>query len=136
MNEIRASRPQGFSYLRFRFCGILIVGLLFLSPGCASVFPRDQARGTPSAGSREEALAAASAVLGAMSGQEVTEKDLKDFAQQVQKDKEAQSAVESIANTFDPGRPKIKYCPVCGKRYRFSMEECPVHHVPLKVLED
>ncbi|HPB68524.1 MAG TPA: hypothetical protein PLT76_07060 [Candidatus Omnitrophota bacterium] len=136
MNAIRASWPKGFSPLRFCFCGGLIGGLLFLSPGCASVSRREQARGTPSAESREEALAAASAVLGAVSGQDVTEKDLKDFAQQVRKDKEAQSAVESIANTFDPGQPKIKYCPVCGKRYRFSMEECPVHHVPLKVLED
>ncbi len=80
-------------------------------------------------------MSAASAVLGAVSGQDVTEQDLKNLAQQVQKDKEAQSAVESISGVFDPSRPKIKYCPVCGKRYRFTFEECPVHHVPLKILD-
>lgn len=74
-------------------------------------------------------------MLGAVSGQDVTEQDLKNLAQQVQKDKEAQSAVESISGAFDPSRPKIKYCPVCGKRYRFTFEECPVHHVPLKILD-
>ena len=108
---------------------------LFLA-GCASTAERQGGARGARKESRQESLSAASAVLEAVSGQDVTEKDLKNLAQQMREDEEAQSAVQSISNAFDPNRPKIKYCPVCGKRYRFTFEECPVHHVPLKILED
>jgi NADH pyrophosphatase NudC (nudix superfamily) len=137
VKEMRVYQPKIFlSCNNLGLCRSLVLGLLFLSLGCVSTSPRAQTSEISRGESREESLSAATAVLEAVSGQDVTEKDLKNLAQQMQKNPEAQSAVESISNAFDPSRPKIKYCPVCGKRYRFTFEECPIHHVPLKILED
>ena len=63
------------------------------------------------------------------------ETTLQNLAVQMQKNPEAQSAVESVSQTLKGQNVNIKYCPVDGKRFSAAMEQCPEHHVPLKLLE-
>lgn len=110
---------------------LLIFGLCFAAGCSATQKSAPQATGE----TRAEVISAMEKVVGAVSGQEVNEQDLRKLNQQIQKDPEAKSAVESINNTLS-GQVTVKYCPVDGERYNPKFLECPIHHVPLKILTE
>ena len=83
----------------------------------------------------QEATSALKAVAGGLSGTEVKDEDLKNLAQRMQKDKEAQSAVKTLTNTVASSEVAVKYCPVDGKRFSGRLMECPEHHVKLIPVE-
>ncbi len=125
--------------LNIGVAGYFFVSLLFLLlSGCASFGQQkgslQKTDGKLRKETKEEILSAAGTVVEAVSGQDMTEEELKDFVENMRKDEEAQEAVETIADALDQNHKKVKYCPVTGKRYRYSLERCPIHNVPLKVL--
>ncbi len=75
-------------------------------------------------------------VAGALSGQELTDEQKKKLVSDIRKDKEAQSALRSIAGAMDMKQAAIKYCPVDGKRFSPDHDICPVHKVKLEELAD
>ena len=110
----------------------------FLIFGCSSAPHRkvsplliqNSARESPG-----EVVSAVEAVVGAMSGKDLDQRDLRQVAQQVKKDQQAQTAVEAIANSLS-SRGIVKYCPVDGKRYDPHFEKCPEHGVILQKIEE
>ncbi len=106
----------------------IIWGILFLTAsGCAST-PRRQAE------EPKEEVTAIQSVMGAVSGQEVDEKRLRELAVEMKNNKETQSAVESVAGSLG-GTVAIKYCPIDGQRFSSRLERCPEHNILLKNLE-
>jgi len=77
---------------------------------------------------------AISTVVGALSGKPLSEEDLNSLEKQVQTDKEAQSAIQAIADSVGGKATHVKYCPVTGKRYASNLEICPEHQVQLEVV--
>jgi hypothetical protein len=108
----------------------LYLGFMFLA-GCATASPHSQ---TVSGESREEVVSAMSHVVGAVSGQEMTEKDLRKLNAQIQKDPQAKSAVQAITNSMGGQGQAVKYCPIDGERYSSKFEMCPIHKVLLKIV--
>ena len=107
--------------------------LLILITGCATSRPS-----TPSAMRGEtprEAAAALGSVVGAISGKDVDEQDLRDLSRQIQQDPQAQQAIESVANAVSGTDLKLKYCPVDGQRFSAKFMVCPQHNVALQELQ-
>jgi hypothetical protein len=75
-------------------------------------------------------------VVGAVSGQDVNEEQLRKTAREIRKDPEARKAVEAITRSMGGAGVQIKYCPVDGKRYSPSLDKCPEHDVELKPVEE
>ena len=86
--------------------------------------------------SPQEIEAAMESVVSAISGQDISKKDLRDLSKEIRNDKEAQSAVQSIKDSILPSEVRVKYCPVCGKRYSPKFEKCSECHVILKDVSD
>lgn len=61
---------------------------------------------------------------------------LKELSQEIQKDKQAQSAIESVTEAMSSQRIMVYYCPVDGERFSSRVKVCPTHHVPLKEVQD
>ncbi len=127
---------------RMRQYFIMVVGSVtgcFILAGCATTVLRDGAQpGTEGSLRREsaaETVSALKSVTQAVSGRELSDQDLRELNRQLQQDPETESAVRVITETMQGGQ-KLKYCPVCGKRYHPKFEVCPVHQVPLKEVED
>ncbi|MCD4779718.1 MAG: hypothetical protein K8S27_04110 [Candidatus Omnitrophica bacterium] len=78
-----------------------------------------------------DAVTAWETVSEAITGQEMTEDELRNLARDIRKDKDAQSALESIATALDPQKVRVKYSPATGKRYSADMEICPETGVKL-----
>ena len=106
--------------------------ILALSAGCQSV-PQKSSRVRES---NKDVLNAVGQVADALAGQELTDEQKKKLTRNIQNDKEAQSALRSIAGAMDVKKAVVKYCPVDGKRYSVDLEACPDHHVSLKELVD
>ena len=96
-----------------------------------SLMAYDAHRESPS-----EVVTALGAVAGAVSGQDTNGQDLKRVAREMQSNREAQSAVTSIAGAVRQPRVIGKYCPVDGRRYDVRFTRCPEHQVELKSLEE
>lgn len=120
-------KTQEFQPLSICIC------LLLLLPfgGCATT--NTSAR---SPESQKEAVSAMGKVLGSVSGEEIDEKKLRKLNSDIQKDPQAKSAVQTIANTVSGQGQIIKYCPVDGQRYGAKFADCPDHKVPLKILTE
>jgi len=73
-----------------------------------------------------------SAVVGALSGKSMSERDLNTLKKQIRSDEEAQSAIQAIADSVGRKATHVKYCPVTGKRYASQLEICPEHQVKLE----
>ena len=61
---------------------------------------------------------------------------LKELSQDIQKDKQAQSAIESVTEAMSSNRIAVHYCPVDGERFSPRVQVCPTHHVLLKEVEE
>ena len=85
--------------------------------------------------SKDDIETALGSVAAAMSQKQLSDKELKQLAKDLRKDKEAQSAVEAIGQSIQPNQMKIKYCPVGGERYASSLSVCPVHKIELKFVD-
>jgi len=48
---------------------------------------------------------------------------------------DVRSAIESVAGAVSQGATRIKYCPVCGRRFSPSVTQCPDDGAALKDLE-
>ena len=108
----------------------LALGVVFIFFGCATTAPPEGHKET-----KQDVQSAVEAVATAITGQEMSEEELRELNRQIREDKEAQSAVQSITNTLSDASLSVKYCPVTGKRYSSHLTECPQHHVKLKELE-
>ena len=61
---------------------------------------------------------------------------LEELSQNIQKDKQAQSAIESVTDAMISNRAAVHYCPVDGERFSPRVKICPTHNVPLKEVEE
>lgn len=116
---------------RMKYCILFL--LFFTCAGCAAT--SSSVKG-PAGESREEVISAMEKVVGAVSGQEVSEKDLRELGKRAQTDPQTKSALEAVSGSVSGQAGGVKYCPVDGERYSAKFLECPVHHVPLKALTD
>lgn len=115
-------------YLPIILCA---AGSLFLA-GCSVT-----AKSTPSAVSNQkETTEALRSVAGALGGQPVDDKKLKELVGEIRKDPQAQSAIQSVTGSLSGQNINIKYCPVDGKRYSGDLQVCPEHQVQLKKLDE
>lgn len=112
---------------------LLVVLLSALTVGCAA--SRRSMASTAQAETPREVESALGSVVGAISGKTVDEKDLRDLSRQIQRDPEAQQAIESVANTMSGADLKLQYCPVDGQRFSGKFTVCPQHNVSLQELE-
>ncbi len=86
--------------------------------------------------SSTEAKEALTSIAGAMSGKQLSEKDIEALSKRVQNDPETKSAVETLTNSLSGKERKIYYCPIDGVRYSQAVAICPVHHIPLKAVDE
>ena len=103
---------------------LLFVISVFLS-GCAT---------SESVKANKEAQSALSSVAGAMSGRQLSDQEIRDLEKQIRTDKEAQTAIQAIAESLGLTAPLVKYCPVTGRRWAPHFDKCPEHHVPLEMV--
>ena len=101
--------------------------ILIICMGCATSQPLPG-----SSINREETEAALESIAEAISGQELSEEDVKKLKEQIRKDPEAQSAIKVITNSVSGQNQRWKYSPATGKRYEPHMEVDPETCVPLK----
>lgn len=120
---------------------VFVLILCILYSGCSSTIKGSSSVNSSGVSkkkeSRQEVKTAIGSVMSAVSGQEISQSDIKQFEKQIRKDKEAQTAVQVIADSITNANVKIKYCPVCGKRFSPHISICPEHKVDLeKVLDE
>ena len=113
------------------FWGILIS---FFSLNCTTVSPKNE-RAKGSTESAQEVTEALQSVAGAISGQEIDKKKLRDLAVDMKTNPETQSAVNVVTESLRGQNIEVKYCPVDGKRFSGTLERCPEHGVILKKVE-
>ena len=61
---------------------------------------------------------------------------MKELSSQIQKDEEAQGALEQLNQALTPEPMPLRYCPVDGQRFSRRVEVCPEHKVRLKEIEE
>ncbi len=108
-------------------CIAIFAGLMFCVAGCQTAKPKQE--------SSKETISALGAVTEGLTNQNLTDKDLKNLAVQVQKDPKAQSAVKSINQALSVEQTGIKYCPKDGKRFSSRVTYCPDDGTLLKDVE-
>ena len=86
--------------------------------------------------SNKDVANAISNVADVLAGQPLTDEQKRKFTKDIQKDKDTQSALRSIAGAMDVKQAVVKYCPVDGQRYSADLQICPVHKIKLKELVD
>ena len=75
-------------------------------------------------------------LLGCVSTPTQKNSHLTELSQNIQKDKQAQSAIESVTGAMISNRAAVRYCPVDGERSSPRVKICPTHQVPLKEVEE
>jgi hypothetical protein len=120
---------------------LMILLILFSGvAGCATTSPiakNDSAFNQQHrAESRAEELSAIESVVGAISGQKLTDEERRKMLHNLRKDEEAQSAVLAIKDGVTSEKAVVKYCPRDGKRYHARFTMCPEHNVPLETVSD
>jgi hypothetical protein len=72
----------------------------------------------------------------AVTGRMLNEEEMRHLERQIKTDKEAQTAIHSIADAMGGQQERAKYCPMGGEHYAPHLAICPVHKVPLKTMEE
>jgi hypothetical protein len=108
---------------------ILLLTILIALAGCQTTRAKDDA-------ATREAMDAVGNVAGALTGKELSESEKRRMVNDLKNDKEAQSAMKAISGALEVKQAGIKYCPVDGKRFSETVDECPEHKVKLKELTD
>jgi uncharacterized membrane protein YebE (DUF533 family) len=109
-----------FKYLFF-------VLLVLILSGCQTTSQKQKE-------SSEDSENVLSAVAGALSGKVLSKEEVRNLEKQIRTDKEAQSAIQVIADSVGGKALQVKYCPITGKRYAANIEFCPEHHVKLEIV--
>ena len=109
---------------------IVLIVLLSGTVGCQTI-PKAEQKGESS----QDVEQALESIAGAVSQKDLSEEEIKNFKKQLRSDPEAQSAVKAISNSMSGKNIRVKYCPVCGRRYDPKIEKCPIHGVELKLIE-
>jgi hypothetical protein len=112
------------------FSIIVFVLAVLMQGGCRTTAPIKH-----ESESNEDVQEALTAVAGALSGREFSEEEKRNLQEQIRTDPDAQSAVQAIGGAVSGKDVKVKYCPVGGERYAPHLETCPVHHVPLEMVD-
>jgi hypothetical protein len=118
-------------WLRF-WC---LSGVLLVAAGCASSPERKVNGGSQKAESREDIERSLQSVTGALSGQNVSQEELRTLSRDIQKDPSTRRAVEAVTGAVSGQSTAVKYCPVDGKRFSPTLKFCPEHDVELKNVE-
>lgn len=84
----------------------------------------------------EDLKQAVGSVAEAVSGESLTDEEVGALTEQIQSDPEAQSAIQSISDSYSNKNVRVKYNPQTGERFAPHMTHDPVTGVELKVLED
>ncbi len=70
-----------------------------------------------------------------LTGQSISEDDMRKVAKQMQTDPEAKSAIAAIGGSFTQQPDDVKYCPVDGTRYSGNLTKCPKCGAVLKPVQ-
>ena len=108
---------------------MLVVSLALLLVGCQTTLQVQRSKEK-----NENVEGALSAVAGALSGKALSKEEVRNLEKQIQTDEDAQTAIEAITDSVGGKDPRVKYCPVTGKRYAPYLEICPEHKVKLEVV--
>ena len=98
--------------------------------GCQTTRPAIQAEHE----SRQEVEESLKKVVESISGQEMSDKEMRELQKTIRKDPEAQKSLQSITDSFQGKQGVIHYCPTCGNRYAPHIKICPIDNTPLQVL--
>jgi hypothetical protein len=109
-------------------CAILL-GFVFSAISCQTVAQKKETQ------QQKEAIESMRTIAGSLSGKQLSDEELRKVSSQIEKNPEAQSAVESITQSMG-GAGSIKYCPVDGKRFAPHIIQCPAHQVELKNVDE
>lgn len=112
-----------------RFTAFIYLICLCCLTGCKTVTVRGENEST------QEVKDAIGLVAEALRGQSMSDEEVDVFVDQLRKDEQAQSAVQSIADSMSPDNVRVKYCPVDGARFSPELLQCPQHHVDLIFVE-
>lgn len=104
---------------------------MFFFTGCQTTHNKPMTS-TPST---QAAVSALGTVTEGLTNQNISQKDLKNLATQVQKDPQTKSAVSSINQALSVDQTCVKYCPVDGQRFDCKVDICPIHKIKLKLVE-
>ena len=122
-------------YQLFRFSLFYCFCVVFFA-GCTTTRSEHPSVGKSSSSEgQQDEISALQSVAGAISGKPVTQEEMKNLAQDLRKDKNAQSAVRAITDSMNPSKNVVKYCPVDGARFSAKFTTCPIHGVVLKEVE-
>jgi len=105
--------------------------------GCASTSIRQksgQAGETVKTDPREAGEAVGS-IAEALTGKELSPEEQQRLLKDIQKDEEAQSAIQTISDSLNSQSIRVKYSPATGKRYSADLEYCPETGVKLLPVE-
>ena len=108
----------------------LLLGVCLWS-GCAATGTRPEALSD-----QPESFSALRSVGQAVSGQDLTDEQMHKISRQIQEDEETRSAIKTIRENLSGSQARVKYCPVCGRRYSPHLKTCPIHGVELKELQE
>ena len=114
---------------------IILVLMIVCVAGCRTVSPSKNTASSQNGESAQDAQTAVQSVVGAMSGQDIDEQRLKDFAREIHEDQDTQTAVQAVTDAMSGQKAVVKYCPVDGKRFSEHFISCPEHHQLLKIVE-
>jgi len=106
---------------------LYLVFILFFGGGCQTTQSSSQQHN-----SLKDNQEAVEAIVEAITGKELSDSEKADLMKQLQKDKEAQSAIQAIADSLDSTKSRIKYSPATGKRYSPDLEVDPETGVKLE----
>jgi hypothetical protein len=111
--------------------------VILILAGCRKTSPNIQDENfiTHRSTNKEDA-SAMTAVAGYWAGRKFNPQELEAISKQIQKDQEAQSALQKVGSTFSGRLSRVRYCPVDGKHFSARLEICPEHTVKLKELEE
>ncbi len=112
--------------MRLKYLCLLFVFCCF---GCKTVTPRSETE------TNSEVKKAIGLVAGALSGQSMSDDEVDVLVGQLRTDEQAQTAVQSITDSFKPENVQVKYCPIDGERYAPRIIQCPIHHVDLRFVD-
>ena len=102
----------------------IFICLLFILAGCQTPAHKPQE-------SQAETVSAMKTMAEGLTNQPMTDAQLKKLAENVSKDPNAQSAIQSINTALSP-QHTVKYCPENGERFSADMTYCPDGKVKLE----
>ena len=111
---------------------IVTVASIIILSGCIHQGPHRDSLPLSKKETPDDVINAVIRVGKTLTGQDMSQEDVRRLGQSVAKDPEAQSAITSITQTG----VDAKYCPVDGKHFSGRVTLCPEHHVELRPISE